>query len=63
MLNVHISYKPLSYWRILFWSGVRTMQFNNIKNFRALVVPVRVFRKGKILQGILMPTGLIPNEQ
>ena len=46
MLNVHLSYKPPSYWRILFWSGVHPRQFSKLKKFRALVVPSGTFRKG-----------------
>ena len=39
LLNVHLNYKPTNYWRILFWSGGRPMQFSCLKKFRALVVP------------------------
>ena len=46
MLNVHLSSKPPSSWRILFRSGVYPSQFSRLKNSRALVVPDRGFRKG-----------------
>ena len=39
MLNVHLSYKPSSSWRILFWSGGYPRQFNHLKMFRVMVVP------------------------
>ena len=52
MLNVHLSYKPLSYWRILFRSGGFSRQFSCMKRFRSLVVPGRGCRKDAIIQGI-----------
>ena len=63
MLNVHLSYKPPGYWRLLFWSGVRPSLVSRLKNFRDLVVPRGGFRKGIIIQGILTPTGVLPNGQ
>ena len=55
------SYKPPSNWSILFRSGGRPNHFSCLKNFRALVVPSRGFRKGIIIQGIMTPTGVLPN--
>ena len=50
MLNVNLSYKPPSYWRIPFWSGGLPRKFSCLKRFRALVIPGWVFRKGTTLQ-------------
>ena len=52
MLNVNLSYKPLSSCRILFWSGGYPRQFSHLKNLRALVVPSGCWHKGIILQGM-----------
>ena len=52
MLNVHLSYKPPSSWRKLFWSGGRPKQFIFPKKIRSLVVPRGRCRKGMIIQGI-----------
>ena len=49
MLNVHLSYKPSSSWRILFRSEGYSRQFSRLKKFRALVVPVGGFCKGIII--------------
>ena len=49
-LNVKLSYKPPSYWRILFWSRICPRQFIYLKIFRALVVPGGGCCKGIILQ-------------
>ena len=57
-MNMHLSYKPPSPCRIMFWSGGRPRQFSHQKNFRYLVVPSGGFRKGKILQGRQLPPGL-----
>ena len=51
MLNVHISYKPPSYWRILFFYEGLPRQFNCLKRVRYLVVHREGFRKGIIHQG------------
>ena len=48
---MHLSYKPPSSWKRLFWSEGGHRQFINLKNFRSLVVPCGVFHKGIILQG------------
>ena len=61
MLNVHLIYKPSVYWRILFWSGVYPRKFSCLKNFRSMVVAGRGCHKGIILQGIMTPTGVLPN--
>ena len=63
MLNMHISYNPPNPWRILFPSGGCPRQFSCLKFFRDLVVTGGGCRKGVILQGILMPTGVLPNVQ
>ena len=63
MLNVQLSYKHPSSWRILFRYWGRTKQFSCLKKFRALVVPGRGCRKGIILQGILTHTGVLQNGQ
>ena len=63
MLNVHLSYKTPSSWRILFWSGVPPRQFSHLKKFMALVFPGGGFRKGEIIQGILTPMRVLPNGQ
>ena len=63
MLNVQLIYKPRSSWRILFWSGGHPSQLSCLKTFRDLVVPGGGRRKGTINQGILMPTGVLPNGQ
>ena len=59
MLNVNLSYKPPSYWRIPFRSRGRTRQFSRLKKFRAIVVPVGGCCKGIILQGRQLPSGLL----
>ena len=58
MLNMHLSYKSLSSCRILFWSGWRPRQFSRLKKCRALMVPGGGFRKGVIIQGRQLPSGL-----
>ena len=63
MLNVNLSYKPTSYWRILFRSGGNPMQLSCLEIFRALVIPGGGFRKGIILQGIMTPTEVLPSGQ
>ena len=57
MLNVYLSYKPPSSWRIMFRSGGYPRQFSLLKKFRAVVVPVRGCRKGIILQGRQLKAG------
>ena len=63
MLNLHLSYKHTSSWRMLFLYGVYPSQFSRLENFRALVVPSGGFCEGIILQGIMTPTGVLPNGQ
>ena len=63
MLNVHLSYKPTSYWRIMFWSGGYPSQFSRLKVFRVLVVSIRGCCKGIIPQGIMTPTRVLTDEQ
>ena len=63
MLNVHLSYKPTSYRRIIFWFGGRLRQFSHLGKFRALLVPSRVCRNRTILQFIMEPTEVLPNGQ
>ena len=63
MLNVHLSYKPLSSWRMLFWSGGYLSQFSLLKKIRALVVPGGGCCKRIIIQGVMTPTGVLPNGQ
>ena len=63
MLNVQLSYKPPSSWRALLRSGGRPRQFSRLKKFRDLMVPGGGCHKGVIPQGILTPTGVIPNGQ
>ena len=58
MLNVFLSHKPLSSWRILFWYEGHFSQFNRLEKFRALVVPDGGCRKGVILQGGQLHSGL-----
>ena len=62
-MNVQLSYKPPSYWRIIFWYGGRPRQFSCRKKFRYLVVPCGGCCKGIVFQGILTPTGVLPNWQ
>ena len=62
-MNIHLSYKPPSSWRMLFQSGGYPRQFIHLKFFRALVVPGGGCHKGVIIQGILTPTGFLPNGQ
>ena len=50
ILNVHLSYKPPSSWRVLFWSGGLPGQFSRLKKLRTLVVPDGGCRKGVIIQ-------------
>ena len=63
MLNVHLSYKPPSSWRVLFRSEGRPRKFIILKMGISLVVPEWGLRKELILQGIMEPTGVLPNEQ
>ena len=51
MLNVQLSYKPTSSWRILFRYGGRPRQFSRLKKFRSLVVTGGGCHKGVIIQG------------
>ena len=50
-LNVHLSYKTPSSWRILFWSGGHPRQFSHLKRCMDIVFPRRGCLKGIILQG------------
>ena len=61
MLNMNLSYKSTSSWRIFFRSGRRPMQLSRLEMFRALVVPGGGCCKGVLLQVILMPMGVLPN--
>ena len=62
-MNLHLSYmNPISY-RILFWYGWRSRQFSCLEKFFSMVVPGGGCRKGIIRQGILTPTGVLPNGQ
>ena len=61
MLNVQLSYNRTSYWGVIFWSGGRPRQFINLKKFRALVISGGGWRKGKNIQGIMTPMGVLPN--
>ena len=63
MFNVHLSYKPPKYWRILFRYGVRHRQFSRLKKFRSLVIPGGVCCKGIIIEVIMTPTGVLWNRQ
>ena len=63
MLNMQLSYKPPSPWRIMFLSRGLPRKFSCLKKFRALVVPVGGCCKGIIIQGIMTPTGVLPNGQ
>ena len=58
MLNMHLSYKPTSSWRIFFWYGERPRQFSFMKNFRALVVPGGGCRKWILLHFGQLSSGL-----
>ena len=51
MLDVHLSYKPPSSWRILFRSAGFPTPSSCLKKFSALVVPGGGCRRGVILQG------------
>ena len=51
ILNVHLSYKPPNYCRILFHSRGHPRQFSRLKKFRALVGPGGGYYKGIVLQG------------
>ena len=59
MLNLHLSYKPPSSWRILFWSGGYPRQFIYLKPFRALVVSGGGCCKEITILVILTPTGFL----
>ena len=61
MLNLHLSYKPPSYWGVLFRSVGRPRHFSRLKIFRDLVVPGGEFRKGIVIQVIMTPTGVLTN--
>ena len=62
-MNVHLSYKPPSAWRIIFRSGVYPRQFSCLEMFRSLVVPGGGFCKGVIIQVIITPTVVLTNGQ
>ena len=63
MLNEHLSYNPCSSCSIIFCTEGYPMKFSCLKKFMALVFPGRGCHKGIILQGILSPTGVLPNVQ
>ena len=63
MLNVHLSYKSPSSWRILFCLGRYPRQFSCLKKFRDLVFSGGGFHKGIIIQLVMTPTGVLPNVQ
>ena len=63
MLKLHLRYNLPNYLRILFCYGVYPSHFSCMENSRTLVVPIRVRHKGIILQGIMTPTGVLPNGQ
>ena len=58
LLNLHLSYKPPSFWSIMFWSGGNPRYFNHLKRFRYLTYPVVVYFEGIIIQGRQLPSGL-----
>ena len=58
MLNVNLSYKPPSSWRILSRPGGCPRQFSCQKLFRSLTDPGGAYRKGVILQGRRLFSGL-----
>ena len=58
MFNVNLSYKPLSFLRILFWYGWRPRQFSCLKFSRDLTGTEGVCCKGIILQGGQITSGL-----
>ena len=62
MLNEHLIYKPPSSCGIMFHYGGYPRYFSHMGKLRALVVPVRGFRKVVIIQGVLEPTGVLTNE-
>ena len=55
---MHLSHKPTSSWRILFWSGGIPRKFICLKKFRSLTDPRRVYNKGIAVQGKQLPSGL-----
>ena len=63
MLNVQLSYKLPSSWSILIQYGICPRQFSLLKKFRALVFPRGGYHKEIIVQGIMVPTGVLPNVQ
>ena len=63
MLNVNLSYKPPSSWRILFHYGGRSSHFSCLITFKSLVISVGGFRTDIILQVILTPKQVLPNGQ
>ena len=59
ILKFHLSHKPPSSGRMLFWSGGIPRQSSRLKKFRDLVVPGGVWHKGIMLQVILTLTGVL----
>ena len=55
---MHLSYKPPSFWRIMFRSGERLKQFSHLKKFKYLVILSGGCRTGKIIQGRKLPSAL-----
>ena len=58
MLNVHLGYNYPSPGRKFLWYGDIPRQFIHLKKFRALVDTSKVCRKGVIIQGSQLPSGL-----
>ena len=58
MLNLHLSYKPHSSWKIIFCSGGLPRQSICLKKFRALTDTGGVWCKGVIIQRKYLPSGL-----
>ena len=62
-MNVNLSYKPPSSWRIIFLSGGYSSQFSCLKQFSALMVPSGGCNMEIIIQVIMTPMGVLPNGQ
>ena len=63
MLNIHLSYKPPSSWRIMFCPWGYPRQFSRLNAFRDVVVHSGGCCKGIIIQVILTPMVFIANVQ
>ena len=55
---MHLSYKPPSSWKIMLWYEGCPRQFIRLKFFRELEYTIGLCRKGIILQGRQLPSGL-----